>query len=111
MRIRNRSFAATYDRQMHKAEVAEVTVMRRCLLTQAAGLPGGNCRCPHWGYVIKGRLTVHYDDRDEIVEAGDAFYMPPGHVPAADEGTEFVQFSPAGELAATTEAIKKTMSS
>jgi len=73
-------------------------------------LPGGNCSCPHWGYVIKGRLTVRYDDGEEIIEAGDAFYMSPGHAPAAEEGTELVQFSPADQLAATTDAIKKAMS-
>src|SRR5690349_13054917 len=27
-----------------------------------AGLPGGQCRCPHWGYVIKGSITVRYSD-------------------------------------------------
>ena len=71
------------------------------------GLPGGNCSCPHWGYVINGRLTVRYDDREEVIEAGDAFYMSPGHAPAAEAGTELVQFSPADQLAATTDAIKK----
>jgi Cupin domain len=70
-------------------------------------LPSGDCQCPHWGYVFKGRLTVRYDDHEEVIEAGDAFYMPPGHAPAAEEGTEFVQFSPAAELAATKEAFKR----
>ena len=73
-------------------------------------LPGGNCSCPHWGYVLKGRLTVRYDDREETVEAGEAFYMSPGHAPAAEGGTEFVQFSPADQLAATTAAMMKAMS-
>jgi glyoxylate utilization-related uncharacterized protein len=41
-------------------------------------LPGGRCPCPHWGYVIKGRLVVRYEDREETIEAGDAFYVPPG---------------------------------
>jgi hypothetical protein len=72
-------------------------------------LPGGNCACPHWGYVFKGRLTIRYGDHEETVEAGEAFYMSPGHAPAAEAGTEFVQFSPAAELAATTEAIRKAM--
>ncbi len=38
--------------------------------------------------------------------AGDAFYLPPGHVPAAEAGTEFVQFSPATELAAVMAALQ-----
>lgn len=64
-----------------------------------AGLPGGNCQCPHWGYVFSGKITVSYPDHEEIYVAGDAFYMPPGHVPAAETGTELIQFSPTGQLA------------
>src|SRR5439155_15764393 len=62
------------------------------------GLPGDSCQCPHWGYVTAGRLTVRYADHEEVVEADDAFSMPPGHVPAAEAGTEFVMFSPTPEL-------------
>jgi hypothetical protein len=68
-------------------------------------LPGEHCSCPHWGYLLSGRLTVNYGDRTEVIEAGDAFYMPPGHTPAALAGTEFVMFSPTDELAATDAAI------
>jgi hypothetical protein len=74
-----------------------------------ASLPGGNCPCPHWGYVLKGRLIVRYPDREEIIEAGDAFYMPPGHAPEAEEGTELIQFSPTEQLAETEAAIAKAM--
>src|SRR6266511_1582657 len=63
------------------------------------GLPDDRCPCPHWGYVIKGKMTARYADRDEVFEAGDAFYTPPGHIPVANEpGTEFVWFSPSEEL-------------
>ena len=79
------------------------------LAPMLSGLPGGNCPCPHWGYVFKGRLTIRYGDHEETVEAGEAFYMPPGHAPAAEAGTEFVQFSPAEQMATTTAAIKKAM--
>jgi hypothetical protein len=72
-------------------------------------LPGGQCQCPHWGVVFKGQLTVTYTDHTETIEAGEAFYMPPGHTPAAVAGTELVQFSPAKELAATMEAVRKGM--
>ncbi len=72
-------------------------------------LPGGNCSCPHWGYVLKGRVIVRYDDHEEVFEAGDAFYMPPGHAPEAEAGTELVQFSPAEELAVVEAAIAKSM--
>jgi mannose-6-phosphate isomerase-like protein (cupin superfamily) len=74
-----------------------------------AGLPGGHCSCPHWGYVVTGKLTVRYADREEVIGAGEAFYMPPGHVPAATAGSEFVQFSPTGQLAVVEAAIVKAM--
>jgi hypothetical protein len=62
------------------------------------GLPGDACPCPHWGYVVKGRLTYRFADHDEVFEAGDAFYLPPGHIPLVDAGSEIVQFSPAEQL-------------
>ena len=79
------------------------------LAPMLASLPGGHCSCPHWGYLFRGRMVVHYGDHDDIIEAGQAFYMPPGHVPEADADTEFVMFSPAEELRATEEAIMKGM--
>ena len=73
------------------------------------GLPGDQCRCPHWGVVIKGRLTADYGDRQEVFEAGSVFYMPPGHVPSAEAGSEFIQFSPRDALAETMAAIHANM--
>jgi hypothetical protein len=58
------------------------------------GLPGDSCQCPHWGYMLAGKITVSYPDHEEVYQAGDAFYMTPGHVPAAETGSEFIQFSP-----------------
>jgi glyoxylate utilization-related uncharacterized protein len=74
-----------------------------------AGLPGGHCSCPHWGYVVKGQLTVRYGDREEVIEEGDAFYMPPGHVPAATAGSQFIQFSPTDQLQVVEAAIVRAM--
>ena len=74
------------------------------------GLPGDMCQCPHWGYVTKGRVTFRYEDRDEVFEAGDAFYTPPGHIPVKHEpGTECVMFSPTEELHVTEQAMQKNM--
>jgi hypothetical protein len=58
------------------------------------GLPGDRCQCPHWGIVLSGRLTLRYADREETYNAGDAYYAPPGHVPAVSAGTETTDFSP-----------------
>ena len=80
------------------------------LAPMLSGLPGGRCQCPHWGYVIKGRLTYRFADREEVFEAGDAFYLPPGHIPVANEpGSEMVQFSPAEGLRDTAAVMEKNM--
>jgi hypothetical protein len=45
-----------------------------------AALPDGLCPAPHWGYLLKGELTVRFKDgTEEVLRAGDAFYWPPGH--------------------------------
>ena len=74
-----------------------------------AGLPDDRCSCPHWGYVFKGRITYRFADREEVFVAGDAFYLPPGHIPVVEAGTEFVQFSPAEQLHTVSETMMKNM--
>ena len=74
------------------------------------GLPDDRCQCPHWGYVIRGALTFRYGDHEELFEAGDAFYTPPGHIPVKHEpGTQLVMFSPAEELAKTEAVMMQNM--
>jgi hypothetical protein len=74
------------------------------------GLPDDRCQSPHWGYVVTGKLTFRYADREEVFEAGDAFYTPPGHIPVKHEpGTEIVLFSPAEELRKTQAVMNKNM--
>jgi len=58
------------------------------------GLPDDRCQSPHWGYVISGKLAFRFEGREEIFEAGDAYYAPPGHTPVFFAGTELVEFSP-----------------
>jgi|SRR3954451_8990710 hypothetical protein len=70
------------------------------------GLPDDRCPCPHWGYVLKGRMTFRFADHDEVVEAGDAFYLPPGHIPTAEAGSEYVQFSPSEQLQVVSEVLR-----
>ena len=68
------------------------------------GLPDDRCQCPHWGYQFAGSQTYYYADRTEVVEAGSAFYAPPGHNASATAGSEFLVISPA-ELLRETEAV------
>lgn len=63
------------------------------------GLPNDQCQCPHWGYVLEGRLWWRSGGHDEICEAGDAFYIGPGHTSGAYGGARFVIMSPAKEMA------------
>jgi hypothetical protein len=72
------------------------------------GLPDDRCSSPHWGYVFKGRLTFDCGDHEEVFQAGDAFYIGPGHIPTSSEpGTEYLQFSPADDLEIVSETIKR----
>ncbi len=74
------------------------------------GAPDDRCQCPHWGYVLSGKITFSFADHDEVFEAGDAFYTPPGHIPVKHEpGTEAVMFSPAEELKKTEAVMMKNM--
>src|SRR5438067_4541199 len=65
------------------------------------GLPDDRCQCPHWGYIVSGKMTFRFAGGEEAFEAGDAFYAPPGHVPIVQAGTEVIQFSPSEELTKT----------
>lgn len=112
-KAQEQDFGLALDRTDHLDDytVNIVTIREtHSLKDMLAGLPGGNCSCPHWGYMLSGRMTVTYADRgEEVYEPGDAFYMPPGHVPTAEAGSEFVIFSPKEELAATDAAIQAFM--
>ena len=44
--------------------------------------PDQACPVEHWGYIFKGRVRVEYTGgQEEILSAGDAFYIPRGHRP------------------------------
>jgi hypothetical protein len=44
------------------------------------GLPDDRCQCDHWGYLFKGSSRVTYTDgSDEVVHAGEAYHLRPGH--------------------------------
>lgn len=62
------------------------------------GLEGDLCQCPHWGFVLSGRLTTtDASGARETVRANDLFYWPPGHNVKVDLDTEIVMFSPQRE--------------
>jgi hypothetical protein len=73
------------------------------------GLPDDRCQSPHWGYVLRGRLTLRYADHDEEYAEGDAYFAPPGHIPAVAAGTQVVEFSPTEEMARTMEVVAQNL--
>lgn len=97
------------------AELGDFTVTFETLRTDIdpapffKGLPDDRCPCPHWGLVVSGRITVRYRDHEETFEAGDAFYMPPGHLPLSTPGTELITFSPTGEIKEVNAALASNL--
>ena len=54
-------------------------------------------------------MTFAVNGQDEVFQSGDAFYVPPGHLQRAEAGTEYLQFSPAKEMAEVEQQIMKNM--
>ena len=69
------------------------------------GLPGDACTCLHLGYVTAGQITFRWPDHEETYEAGDAYYVPPGHTPIHFAGAEIVEFSPTDALGETVAVV------
>lgn len=73
------------------------------------GLPNDRCQCPHWGYMLSGRMTVRYANHEEIVEAGSVYYMAPDHNIKVDPGTVLIEFSPLDEWEKLLEVAEKNI--
>ena len=86
--------------EVRLTEVGDMTVsfIRLAAGTDLApalvGLPGDACQCPHWGYMLEGRLLMRTPDGEQTYRAGQAFYWASGHVPVALEDCAYVDFSP-----------------
>ena len=73
------------------------------------GLPEDQCQCEHMGYVIRGKVAFRSPVGEEVFEAGDAYYVGPGHTPVLYAGTEVVEFSPTHELGRTMVVVTRNM--
>lgn len=62
------------------------------------GLEDDLCQCPHWGYMLSGRVRMHTGEGHQDFAAGESFYWGPGHAPEALEDSEYVDFSPTDEF-------------
>ncbi len=73
------------------------------------GLPDNRDPCPHWGFLFKGKIIIRYKDREETVNAGEAYYMAPGHTALVTKGSELIEFSPKSELDKTMAVVTKNL--
>ncbi|MCU1672428.1 MAG: hypothetical protein JWN77_541 [Frankiales bacterium] len=73
------------------------------------GLPDDRCQAEHYGYVLEGELAVRYADSEETITAGQAYYLPPGHVPLVRTSARTMEFTRTEELAASMEVIGKNL--
>jgi hypothetical protein len=63
------------------------------------GLKNDSCHCPHWGYAVEGAIRVKYDDgNEEVINAGDVFYLPAGHTAVVEKDLKYLEFSPEKEF-------------
>ncbi len=74
------------------------------------GLDGDLCQCPHWGYVLRGTLTItDAAGRQETVEASDLFYWPSGHNVKVVADAELIMFSPQREHTHVIEHMRRKL--
>jgi hypothetical protein len=74
------------------------------------GLPDDRCQCPHWGYLLRGQLRYRMGDGTEnVINPGDVYYIAPGHTPFLAAGAEYIEFSPADQLAQTLAVVERNL--
>lgn len=78
------------------------------------GLPGGVCPCPHYGYIFEGQMRAVYpgtDWPDEVIEAGEAYFIPAGHVLKYEDpkGCRVLELNPAHALQMCMDAMQRAI--
>lgn len=59
--------------------------------------------------MLKGKVAFRTANGEEVFEAGDAYFVGPGHTPVLYAGGEVIEFSPTEQLAATIAVVSKNM--
>lgn len=76
------------------------------------GLEGNLCQCPHWGYVLRGEVTVtDAAGKQETVKTNDLFYWPAGHNVKVTADAELIMFSPQREHTVVIDHVREKMRS
>ena len=87
-------------------ETRQTQTSRRC----SWDFPTTAASAHTWGMWSKGKVKFTFaDGTEEVYEAGDAYYAPPGHLPTLHAGSEVVEFSPTAELQQTMAVVEKNM--
>ncbi len=74
------------------------------------GLPDDRCQCDHWGYLFEGSFRVTYiDGEEEIVRAGEAYHLRPGHFVQTIEPVQLLELSPVEEHDRTMAAVVRNL--
>jgi hypothetical protein len=74
------------------------------------GLPDDRCQCDHWGYLFTGSFRVAYTDGpDEVVRAGEAYHLRPGHFVQTLEPVELIELSPVAGHDRTMATVARNM--
>lgn len=73
------------------------------------GLPNDMCQSPHWGQVLRGRMRITTPKGAFVLKAGDVYYLEPGHVPAYEEDTEVLEFSPQQAYQQTIDVVNRNI--
>ena len=74
------------------------------------GLENDSCQCPHWGYVLSGKLLVTYTDgSEEILTEGDVYFLPKGHTAIVQEDIKMIEYSPSKEFSEVMAHVGKKM--
>ena len=60
--------------------------------------------------MFEGVIRIVYDNgTEDLIEAGDVFYLNPGHTAIVEEDVIIIDFSPDKELGEVMEQINKNM--
>jgi hypothetical protein len=75
------------------------------------GLPDDRCQCDHWGYVLAGSFRVTYNDGgdEEIIRAGEAYHLRPGHFVQTIEPVQLLELSPVTQHDETKAVVARNM--
>ena len=74
------------------------------------GLPDDRCQCDHWGYLFEGSFRVTYTDApDEVVHAGEAYHLRPGHFVQSLEPVRLIELSPVEEHDRTMATVARNL--